>query len=223
MKKTLSNIVLASALCCAVMTLVDGVIQPGYAVKSAIKIVMFLLIPLLIAKRDGEIELRSLFRFRKSGFLSALGLGIGIYILILAGYFILLQFIDFSGIVGTLSRNAGVEKKNFVFVAIYISFINSLLEEFFFRGFIFMNLKKQGKRAFAYGFSALAFSLYHVAMMIGWFDIWLFGLVLAGLAVGGAIFDYLNEKQGTIYPSWLTHMFANFAINTVGFLLMNGS
>ena len=34
---------------CAVMGVVDAVVQPGYAVKSAIKIVLFLLIPVLYA------------------------------------------------------------------------------------------------------------------------------------------------------------------------------
>ena len=57
-------------------------------------------------------------------------------------------------------------------------------------------------------------------MMIGWFDWWLFALVLAALFVGGLIFNRLNEKQETVYTSWLTHMFANFAINIIGFTLM---
>lgn len=127
---------------------------------------------------------------------------------------------DFSGIVGALSENAGVRKGNFLFVAVYISFINSLLEEFFFRGFLFLNLKKQMRRLHAYLISSLAFSVYHVAMMIGWFDLWLFLLILAGLMVGGMIFNYLDEDQGSIYTSWFTHMFANFAINTIGFILM---
>ena len=37
--------------------------------------------------------------------------------------------------------------------------------------------------------------------------------------VGGCIFNYLNEMNGNIYPSWFVHMFANFGINTVGFIL----
>lgn len=40
------------------------------------------------------------------------------------------------------------------------------------------------------------------------------------LPAGGLIFNWLNEKLGCIYGSWLTHMFANFAINTIGFLLL---
>ena len=34
-------------IACIVMGLVDAVIQPGYAIKSAIKIIMFLLIPIV--------------------------------------------------------------------------------------------------------------------------------------------------------------------------------
>ena len=48
----------------------------------------------------------------------------------------------------------------------------------------------------------------------------LFFLLLAGLALAGVMFDYLNEKQETIYMSWFVHMCANFAINTVGFILL---
>ena len=40
------------------------------------------------------------------------------------------------------------------------------------------------------------------------------------LVIGGMIFNWLNEKLDTIYCSWLTHMFANFAINTIGFILL---
>ena len=129
-------------------------------------------------------------------------------------------FFDFSQIAGALTNNAGVTKENFLYVSLYISFANSFLEEFFFRGFVFTNLKQHSGRKLAYIFSAAAFSLYHVAMMIGWFSPVLFLLVMVGLVVGGMIFNWLNEKLDTIYCSWLPHMFANFAINTIGFMLL---
>ena len=44
-------------------------------------------------------------------------------------------------------------------------------------------------------------------------------LLLAGLVFGGCIFNYLNELNDNIYSSWFVHMFANFAINTVGLIL----
>ena len=207
-------------ICCLMMALVDGVLRPGYAAKSAIKIALFMLIPLIASKIDHSVLYLSLLRPKKKGLLPAIALGVGIYVVILGGYFPVSPFFDFSQIAGALTDNAGVTKDNFLYVSLYISFANSFLEEFFFRGFVFTNLKQHSGRKLAYIFSAAAFSLYHVAMMIGWFSPALFLLVMAGLVVGGMIFNWLNEKLDTIYCSWLTHMFANFAINTIGFMLL---
>lgn len=202
------------------MTFVDGVLQPGYVLKSVIKICLFLLVPLVYGFINKQVAVKSVFRFDKKQFLSSLLLGIALYGIIIGAYFAIRPFYDFSGIADSLSSTAGVTGDNFLFVAIYISFINSLLEEFFFRGFVFVNLKKHSKRAVAYAVSSVCFSLYHVAMMIGWFNIGLFVLVVVALAIGGAVFNLLNEKYESIYTSWFVHMFANFAINTIGFILL---
>ena len=202
------------------MTWVDGWLRPGYAVKSAIKITLFLLLPLLATRLFELTPLKTLLQIKKKGFLIALGLGVGLYGLILGGYFLVRPYFDFSNIAASLTANAGVTKDNFLFVSLYISFVNSLLEEFFFRGFVFGNLRCGGKWL-SYGFSAAAFALYHVAMMAGWFQPLLFLLVMVGLMAGGVIFNLLNEKLETLYGSWLVHMFANFAINTIGFLLLS--
>ena len=218
-KRSAILVIVLTVLSCLVMALVDGVLRPGYAAKSAIKIAVFMLIPLMATRADQEILYLPLLRPKKKGLLPAIALGIGIYAVILGGYFLISPFFNFSQIAGALTENAGVTKENFLYVSLYISFINSFLEEFFFRGFVFTNLKQLTGRKLAYIFSAAAFSLYHVAMMIGWFSPALFLLVMMGLVIGGMIFNWLNEKLDTIYCSWLTHMFANFAINTVGFIL----
>lgn len=219
-KQSMVWTIFATLVCCVVMAVVDGVIQPGYAVKSAIKIGVFLLVPFLLTRFRKDLQFRELFRFSRKGFLISLLLGIAVYGVILGGYWLLSGVFDFSNIVDSLSRNAGVNRNNFLYVSLYISFINSLLEEFFFRGFTFINLKASAGGRFAYVFSAAVFALYHVAMMTGWFSPLLFVLVMLGLMAGGVIFNWLNEKMGTIFSSWIVHMFANFAINTIGFILM---
>ena len=142
-----------------------------------------------------------------------------LYIVILGAYFIFRNIFDFSALVGSLNETTGVNKSNFIWVAIYISFINSFLEEFFFRGFAFLTMKRFFKKSFAYVFSSIVFSLYHVAMMIGWFGWAVIFISLSGLFVGGMIFNRFDEKSGNIYLSWLVHMFANFATNSIGFIL----
>jgi len=219
-KKNTLILVLIGIVCCLAMTLVDGIIRPGYIPKSAIKICLFLLLPLVVTAVKRELSCRDFLRFQPKGFLAALVLGGCVYGVILGSYFIVRPFFDFSSIADSLTKNAGVTADNFLYVSLYISFANSMLEEFFFRGFLFMNLKKHHSRKLAYWFSAAAFALYHVAMMSGWFSPILFALVMVGLIVGGMLFNLLNERMGTVYCSWLVHMCANFAINTIGFLLL---
>lgn len=58
--------------------------------------------------------------------------------------------------------------------------------------------------------------------MIGWFGLPVVLISLLGLFAGGMIFNRCDEKNETIYLSWLIHMFANFATNTIGFILFAG-
>ncbi len=204
---------------CIVMAFVDGVFSADYFLKSAIKLLLFLGLPAFYSIFDKDLNIKPVFKIKKKGITVAVILGVGVYFVITGGYLLLKDVFDFGKITGALTKNIGVTGKNFIFVSIYISFVNSLLEEFFFRGFAFLQLKKITGKKFAYIFSAGVFAVYHVAMMIGWFDLPLFLIVMAGLFAGGLIFNYLNEKSETIYPSWLLHMCANFAINTVGFIL----
>ncbi|MBE6877774.1 MAG: CPBP family intramembrane metalloprotease [Ruminococcaceae bacterium] len=216
-KYIIASVILSSAL----MTFVDGVVEPQYMVKSAVKLVLFLIIPLVYFVRNRKEfgRLKALFIPQKKDLVFAAFLGAGVYAVILAGYFFFRNIADFSGITAQLTGNSGVTADNFVFVAVYISFVNSLLEEFFFRGFAFITLAEKSNVKFAYIFSALIFALYHTGMMIAWFEIWVFALALIGLFIGGSIFNWLNSHCKNIYPSWIVHMCANFAINTVGFML----
>lgn len=200
---------------------IDAVIQPNYFVKIPIKIVFFLAAPLLffIVNKEDFKEFKKLFVFKKRRILKALLLGVGVYLVILVGYLLLKDVIDFSNVTTSLTDGMGITAENFLYVSLYISLMNSFLEEFFFRGYGFITLKKYSSRKFAYIFSSLIFAIYHVGMLIGMFDIGALILLLIGLIIGGCIFNYLNEANDNIYPSWFVHMFANFAINTIGFIL----
>ena len=218
-KKRTALLATIVAVCCVIMAIVDGVWQPDYAVKSAVKIILFLIYPAVYSAFDKQLNLKAIFKPNKKGMKIAFGLCIPVYIIIIGAYFLLKDIFDFSAVTTALTGNIGVNRNNFVFVALYISFINSLLEEFFFRGFAFLTLKSIAPSKFAYIFSSAMFALYHIAMMTGWFSVGVFVLALAGLFAGGLIFNYLNAKSGNIYTSWFVHMFANFAINTIGFIL----
>lgn len=218
-KRRIAAIIAIVLVCCGVMAVVDGVIQPHYAVKSGIKVLLFLVLPVIYSVFDKELNLKELFKPNKKGMKAAITLCVPIYVVILGAYILLKDVFDFSAVTKSLTGNVGVSRDNFAFVALYISFVNSLLEEFFFRGFAFLVLRKIWKSSYAYAFSAAAFALYHIAIMTGWFSIGVYAITIGGLFAGGLIFNYLDAKSGNIYTSWLIHMFANFAVNTIGFML----
>ena len=63
---------------CAVMAVVDGVIQPGYAIKSLVKLTLFLGLPLWWS-RQAKVSLRPLFTRPRQGLRAALLLGAGVF------------------------------------------------------------------------------------------------------------------------------------------------
>ena len=166
------------------VTFVDAVIHPNYFVKILIKILFFLALPILffLINKDDFKDFKKLFVFKKKGILTSFLLGLGIYAIILLGYFLTREFIDFSKVTSNLSSGMGITSSNFVYVSLYISLMNSFLEEFFFRGFGFITLKKYTSRSLCFCpclifhhfvkccchilFSAVFFdNLYHHVMM----------------------------------------------------------
>ncbi len=216
-------IVLTVSLCALAMGFVDAVLMPPYFIKSLIKIALFMIVPILyFVFNKGEFEsFRKLFVPEKKMLFRAVVLGIGVFAVIIVAYLVCRNFYDFSTVAEKLTSGAGVNADNFLYVSLYISFINSLLEEFFFRGFAFITLKRESSRIFAYIFSSSLFTLYHIGMTSGWFSPFILVLMLVGLFIGGCIFNYLNEKSENIYMSWLVHMCANFAINLIGMFLLS--
>lgn len=203
--------------CCAGVSLIDGVLRPGYAAKSAAKVLLFGVVPLLFLRRRGA-DAGGLFRMERGALRRALALAAAVFTLILGGYFALRGAADFSGIPAALAANAGVTRERFPVVALYIALINSLLEEFFFRGFAFLCLRRVLSPRPAAAFSATVFALYHVSILQGWFSPALYALAMFGLALGGLLFQWL-DRGGSLLPSYLVHMAANLAINTVGLIL----
>lgn len=43
-------------------------------------------------------------------------------------------------------------------------------------------------------------------------------LCVLGLALGGLLFDYVDDRSKSIYRSWVIHMFADIAIMTIWYI-----
>ena len=216
--KKKSVILALTAAGCIVMAMVETIIEPAYMVKSVVKAVVFLLLPLAVLKAF-RINLPSdSFALRRKSTIGLVFLGILIYLFIIGAYVLTRNLFDYSSLVMSLSEDQKVDSRSFLWVALYISFCNSFLEEFMFRFMAFIQLSEYTSQKTAYLFSSVMFALYHVAMIGSSFPWQLLILALIGLAAGGLIFDFIDAKCGKIYPSWVVHMFADFALMTIWYI-----
>ncbi|WP_018931559.1 CPBP family intramembrane glutamic endopeptidase [Gracilibacillus lacisalsi] len=215
----MKRLMLFVVIACLAMAVIELYIAPNYLVKSICKLLLFLFIPYLYIRFIAHLSFKDLFSSKMKYLKLPIILASGVSIIILSLYWIIGSFFDFSNVTVMLEDNMAVDKHNFLFVAIYIALVNSLLEEFFFRGFAFLALLKKTKRWVAYLFSAGTFALYHIAMMTDWFSIYLFILILFSLFVAGYLFNKLDEKADSILPSWIVHISANVSINLIGMML----
>lgn len=101
------------------------------------------------------------------------------------------------------------EQRPYLLVAIsaMVAFIGPIVEEIFFRGFLYSALKKSLNVIAAMVISACIFSLLH-ANILGFLPIVALGMFLA----------YLREKTGSLIPSIAVHMIHNAALAALMFL-----
>ncbi|WP_194841312.1 CPBP family intramembrane glutamic endopeptidase [Salinibacillus xinjiangensis] len=225
-KKQTLTITVMTVLSCAIMLLIEQGLETTYVTKTLAKIVMFLVVPLIYIRfilKQRILEFLNLkhidMKRLKSGFLLGL-LASGIVLLT----FLLLQdFIDTKAIISDLKNRLHITAEVYIFVALYITFGNSLLEEFYFRGFIFLKLYQTNQKVFAYVFSAGLFAFYHIAIFATWFNISLILLALVGLFTVGLVFNWLNTKSNNFLNSWILHILADIAVVSIGFYLFQVS
>ena len=213
-------IYISSLVACIVLFYVEQALVVNYLIKTLVKILLFTLIPYLYIR---FIEKKSI---KESINLNSLDIGniklglvfgIASFSIVLISYFLFKDFLDINSITNELQAKSQITPGNFFLVGLYIILGNSFLEEFFFRGFIFLNLYKLDNKVYAYVFSSVLFAVYHIGIFKTWFNIWLIGLALLGLIIIGLIFNWLNTKSNNFLNSWLVHICADIAIIIIGF------
>ncbi|MET3698638.1 CAAX prenyl protease-like protein [Bacillus oleivorans] len=208
------------ALCsCSILFVIEQVLDVNYFIKTASKAFFFLVIPIFYIKYILKLSVKESFNIQKVRWKSLrLGLLFGslAFGIILIAYWFLRKIIDTDAIMYDLQVRSEITPEIFIFVAIYVTFGNSLMEEFYFRGFLFLNLYKTEYKVFAHVFSALLFSVYHTAIFATWFSFELMLLALAGLFIAGILFNWLNTYSQNFLNSWIFHIMADIAIILIG-------
>ena len=216
MKHRICGVVLA-LLAVAAVFLVEQFLQPSYWIKTALKTAAFLGAIALYAMISKQ-SLRETIRLHGLKKPKPLLLGM---LFFFAGVVLLFVFfrgqLDLARIKRSLIQKEQLTRENCLFIFAYIIVCNAFLEEAFFRGFVFRLFENKKIGALI---SGLLFSLYHIGIFITWFDPFLFGLCVIGLAAVGLFLQWISEKYQSIAASYFIHACANIAINTIGALLI---
>lgn len=212
-------ILISSLLSCTALYYVEQIRAVNYAVQTGIKLLMFLLIPAIYftLTKDRNIYISKARTINeKRPILTGLFSGLLFFVVLITAYYFLQPFIDFKPIISELETKLKVTPLNFIFVGIYITLGNSFIEEFFFRGFVFLGIYRTGRPGAAYLYSSLLFSLYHIMIFKNWFTLPLFLLAVFGLFVVGILFCWMDTKSKNFVNSWIAHMLADAAIILIG-------
>jgi membrane protease YdiL (CAAX protease family) len=109
-------------------------------------------------------------------------------------------------------------------LGVFYSLVHSLLEEYYWRWFVFGQLRRFVPLWPAVAISSLGFMAHHVLVLGKFFGFdspaaWFFS---ACVAVGGAVWAWLYERTGSLLGPWLSHALVDAAIFLIGFDLVKG-
>jgi membrane protease YdiL (CAAX protease family) len=133
---------------------------------------------------------------------------------------------EFDAVAHTMSeklRKIGVSgPAAFAVMAVFYSLVHSLLEEYYWRWFVFGRLRNLLPLGWAIAVSCIGFMAHHVIVLgiyFGWANGWTYFFSLS-TAVGGAFWAWLYHRSGSIYGPWISHALLDAGIFGIGYSLI---
>ena len=156
--------------------------------------------------------------------------GIAFLVLPLALYFGVLRGSDLAAeaalrIAPKLEDFGVTQLGPYLLLALFLSVVHSLLEEYYHRWFIFGRLRLSYGVSVAIVFSALGFMAHHVIVIVTYLGPahWILTTVLSlAVAVSGAFWAWLYHRSGSLLAPWVSHMIADLGIMAIGYDLVWG-
>jgi len=109
--------------------------------------------------------------------------------------------------------------KHYILFAIFVSFIHSLIEEYYWRWFVYGQLRQLVRPWMAHALAAISFAAHHIVVTTQFFTPVLgiiFGLLVG---VGGLIWSVHYQRQGSLLGPWISHMIVDIGLLSFGYYL----
>jgi len=163
-------------------------------------------------------------RPRSAGMPAAIITGVLIVLIIAAAYYSVgRQWFDPEPVAQRI-REAGLDKPwLYILMAAYWCTINSLLEEYVWRWFVFTRCEALMQRHLAVAAAGLLFTVHHTIAMSLFFGDWrVVVLASLGVFIGGATWTWLYLRWRNIYAAYVSHVFADLIIFWIGWEIVFG-
>jgi membrane protease YdiL (CAAX protease family) len=168
--------------------------------------------------------------FKWKGLLIAAAYGLAIVATMFAGYHLWLRPSGAFDAAAVAIREKvvglGIDSTaKFAALGVFYAVAHSLLEEYYWRWFVFAQLKRMMRLGPAIAISAVGFMAHHVIVLSVFFG---WGSFLSlffsfGVAVGGVIWAWLFHKSGALYGPWLSHALVDAGIFLIGFEIVKSA
>ena len=113
----------------------------------------------------------------------------------------------------------------FAALAVFYAVLHSLLEEYYWRWFVFAQLRRVTPLGPAIAISALGFMAHHVIVLSVYFGggSFLSLFFSLGVAVGGVAWAWLYHRSRSLFGPWLSHALVDAGIFLVGFEIVKSA
>ena len=109
---------------------------------------------------------------------------------------------------------------HYVPFALFLSLIHSALEEYYWRWFVFGNLRSILGVPVAVAVASIAFASHHFVILTQYVSLpWALAGALA-VALGGVAWSLMYERQKTLTGAWVSHILADLLMLSIGYRMM---
>jgi membrane protease YdiL (CAAX protease family) len=159
-------------------------------------------------------------RLRSRGMGEAVLTGLLMFATIVGAYVLLGDWIDTEGMVRQIQAVGLGVLSTYLLAALYWCTVNSILEEYVWRWFVFTRCEALMPRAVAVAAAGLFFTTHHALALMFYFDWRVTLLGSLGVFIGGATWSWLYLRWRNIYAAYVSHVFADLAVFGVGWHLV---
>jgi membrane protease YdiL (CAAX protease family) len=131
--------------------------------------------------------------------------------------------IDASFLVGKMKDIGLASWPTYAGFAAYWIAVNSVLEEYVWRWFVYRQCETLLKPAAAVPCAALFFTLHHIFALHVYLGAAAVAFCSAGIFIGGAFWSFMYRRFQSIWPGYLSHALVDFCIFAVGAFIIFGA